>query len=65
MTLYVIFKNKEKYTIYGVTEYSIEDEKYLKCTYIGKRAEYDHNNEIVKNEACFILDAIAGYYIHR
>lgn len=65
MTLIVIFKNQEKYTFYGVTEYSIENEKYLKCTYIGKRAEYNYKNEIVKNEACFMLDAIAGYYIHR
>ena len=65
MTLIVIFKNQEKYTFYGVTEYSFENEKYLKCTYIGKMAEYNYKNEIVKNEACFMLDAIAGYYIHR
>lgn len=65
MTLYVILKNQEKYTLYGVTEYSIEDKKYLKCTYIGKRPEYNYKNEIIKNEAYFMLDAIVGYYINR
>jgi hypothetical protein len=65
MTLHVIFRNQEKYEFYGVTEYSIEDEKRLKFIYLGARTQYNYKNEIVKHEGCFMLDAIAGYYVHK
>lgn len=36
MVLFVVFKDQEKYTFYGLKEYSIEYGKYLKFTYVGK-----------------------------
>lgn len=65
MTLFVIFKDREKYTFYGLKEYGIEYGKYLKFTYVGKNADYDYKNKLIVHEGCFMLDAIAGYYIHR
>lgn len=65
MKLCVIFRNQETYTFYGLKEYSIEYEKYLKFTYEGKKDEYKYRNEIVEHEGLFMLDAIAGYYIHK
>lgn len=65
MKLIVIFRNQETYTFYGLKEYCIEYGKYLKFTYIGKDENYRYRNEKVVHEGCFILDAIAGYYIHK
>lgn len=65
MKLIVIFKNQETYTFYGLNEYSIEYGKYLKFTYEGKKENYNYRTQKVVHEGCFMLDAIAGYYIHR
>ena len=65
MTLYVIFRNQEKYTFYGLREYSIEYGKYLKFTYTGEKDTYWSEKQKKTHEGYFMLDAITGYYIHR
>ena len=54
-----------KYIFYGIREYGIEYEKYLKFTYVGDKDAWRFRNEKEVHEGCFILDAIAGYYINR
>ena len=65
MTLTLLFKNEKKYIFYGVREYYIEFGKYLKFTYVGDKDTWRFRNEKKVHEGCFMLDAIAGYYINR
>lgn len=65
MTLTVLLKDEKKYIFYGIREYGIEYEKYLKFTYVGDKDAWRFRNEKEVNEGCFMLDAIAGYYINR
>lgn len=65
MTLFVIFRNQEKYTFYGLREHSIEYGKYLKFTYTGEKDNYWSEKQKKTHEGCFMLDAISGYYIHK
>ena len=65
MTLTVLLKDERKYTFYGLREHSIEYGKYLKFTYTGENDSYWSQNKEKTHEGCFMLDAIAGYYINR
>ena len=65
MTLTLLFKNEQKYIFYGVREYSIEYGKYLKFTYVGENGAGKFRDQKEVHEGCFMLDAIAGYYINR
>lgn len=40
MTLTLLLKNETKYIFYGIREYGIEYEKYLKFTYTGEKDTY-------------------------
>lgn len=65
MILILLLKNEKKYIFYGVREYGIEYGKYLKFTYVGENPTWSFRNQEKVHEGCFILDAIAGYYINR
>ena len=65
MTLTLFFRNEKKLVFYGVREYGIEYGKYLKFTYVGDKDAWRFRNEKEVHEGCFMLDAIAGYYINR
>ena len=65
MTLTVLLKDEKKYIFYGVREYCIEYGKYLKFTYVGENSSWSFRNSEEVHEGCFMLDAIAGYYINR
>ena len=65
MTLIVLSRDENKYFFHGLREYSIEYGKYLKFTYTGEKDNYWSEKKEKTHEGCFMLDAIAGYYIHR
>lgn len=65
MTLTVLLKDERKYTFYGLREHSIEYGKYLKFTFTGEKDDYWSGSKEKTHEGCFMLDAIAGYYINR
>ena len=65
MTLTLLLKNETKYIFYGIREYGIKYEKYLKFTYTGEKDTYWSERQEKTHEGCFMLDAIAGYYINR
>ena len=65
MKLILLFKNEKEYVFNGLTEYSIEYGKYLKFTYTGDSEGYWSQRKENPHEGLFMLDAVAGYYIHR
>lgn len=65
MTLTVLFKDERKYIFYGIREYGIAYGKYLKFTYVGEKDAWRLRDQKEAHEGCFMLDAIAGYYINR
>ena len=65
MTLTVLLKDERKYIFYGIREYGIAYGKYLKFTYVGEKDAWRFRNQTEAHEGCFMLDAIAGYYINR
>lgn len=65
MTLTLLLKNEKKYIFYGIREYFIEYGRYLKFTYTGEKDTYWSERKEKIHEGCFMLDAIAGYYINR
>lgn len=65
MKLILLLKNEKEYIFNGLKEYSIEYGKYLKFTYTGERDDYWSPMKENPHEGLFMLDAIAGYYIHR
>jgi hypothetical protein len=65
MTITVILKNEKEYIFYGVNKCYIENGQHLKLSYVGILPQYNSTDEIIENKACFMLDAIAGYYIEK
>lgn len=65
MILTVFLKDGRKYIFYGIREYGIADGKYLKFTYVGENDTWRFRDQKEVHEGCFMLDAIAGYYINR
>lgn len=67
MKLIVLFRDEKEYIFTGLKEYSIEYGKYLKFYYLGNKDSFRYRNEEKENlnEGLFLLDAIAGYYIHK
>lgn len=65
MELILYLKNDRKFVFSGLREHRIEYGKYLKFTYVGEKDTWSFRNEKEVHEGCFMLDAIAGYYIHR
>ena len=65
MTLTVLLKDDRKYIFYGIREYGIEYERYLKFTYEGENGAWKFRDKKEVHEGCFMLDAIFGYYINR
>lgn len=65
MKLILLLKNEKEYIFNGLKEYSIEYGKYLKFTCTGERDDYWSQMKENPHEGLFMLDAIAGYYIHR
>ena len=65
MELILYLKNDRKFVFSGLREHSIEYGKYLKFTYTGEKDTYWSERKEKTHEGCFMLDAIAGYYIHK
>lgn len=65
MTLTVLLKDESKYIFYGIRDYGIAYGKYLKFTYVGEKDAWRFRGQKEVHEGCFMLDAIAGYYINR
>ena len=65
MTLTVLLKDESKYIFYGIRDYGIAYGKYLKFTYAGEKDAWRFRGQKEVHEGCFMLDAIAGYYINR
>lgn len=65
MELIIYLKNDRKFVFSGLREHGIEYGKYFKFTYTGEKENYWSERDKKTYEGCFMLDAIAGYYIHR